>query len=132
MLSREYRRTWQAANRDHVREYERNYHARIAGTPLAERIRLSRTESKQRRKLLAFAFIDATRAGGCVDCGNKNLSVLQSDHVRGDKVANIGDMPGIFALSLLFVELDKCETRCANCHALATQMRRKTTRSHSL
>lgn len=72
------------------------------------------------------AFVDAAHADGCVDCGNKNLSVLQSDHVRGKKFRAISVLiDRNVSLKTLFKELDKCETRCANCHFLASRDRRK-------
>jgi len=81
---------------------------------------------KLRYDSLHMAFVDAARAGGCVDCGNKNLSVLHSDHVRGKKLDDVGVMVRRHVpLEILFAELDKCETRCANCHMLATRDRRR-------
>lgn len=57
----------------------------------------------------------------CVDCGETDIRVLQFDHIdpdlKYDRVANL-----IFRSSLatLQAEIDKCEVRCANCHAKRT------------
>lgn len=115
-------------------EIARRYRARH---PERARESLRRSRLKFREKYAAYArayqrkhvavaraFIDAARAGGCVDCGIKHLGVLQSDHVRGKKVAPVSRLV-TGPLHALFAELDKCETRCANCHALVTTARRK-------
>lgn len=104
-----------ALTRSHQRAAEARYRSGHR-----EKIR----ERLRRRRALAYALVDAARAGGCVDCGNLNLSVLDSDHVRGEKVASIGWMIVNAPLSVLLAELEKCETRCANCHRLATKERR--------
>ena len=85
-----------------------------------ERVRAAKDE----RIALAKAFVDASMAGGCVDCGNKNLSVLDLDHVRGEKVKHVSALAsGRYSWNVLFAEIDKCETRCANCHRLKTRER---------
>lgn len=80
--------------------------------------------NERRRRALALAFIDASKADGCIDCGTKNLGVLVLDHVRGIKVADVGKMVN-FSLQRLFAEIEKCETRCFNCHQLITVKRRR-------
>ena len=61
----------------------------------------------------------------CTDCGNNNLVVLDFDHVRGEKVANISKMVSIgSSLVSLLREIEKCEVRCANCHRIVTAQRR--------
>lgn len=56
----------------------------------------------------------------CVDCGEKDILVLQFDHIK-DKKHNISDMiiRG-YSLNKIFEEIKKCEVRCANCHARKT------------
>jgi hypothetical protein len=59
----------------------------------------------------------------CADCGETDPIVLDFDHVRGQKDWNIGDlMKSGFSWRRIEVEIEKCETRCSNCH------RRKTAR----
>lgn len=66
----------------------------------------------------------------CVDCGNDNLVVLDFDHVRGEKVANISKMVSTGrSLSSLLREIEKCEVRCANCHRIVTHQRRQQERT---
>jgi hypothetical protein len=64
---------------------------------------------------------------GCVDCGEKNILVLESDHVRGMKIDELARMVKLSKYSIEQVqeELDKCETRCTNCHRQVTLDRRR-------
>ena len=62
---------------------------------------------------------------GCVDCGVRDFRVLEFDHVRGVKIMNISTMLRRGAAQERFIEeLDKCDVRCRNCHAIATATRR--------
>lgn len=57
----------------------------------------------------------------CVDCGDTRWEVLEFDHVRGEKKCGIADL--IWqggSIAKLQEEMNKCETRCANCHRLKT------------
>lgn len=57
------------------------------------------------------------RAGGCVKCGETDVSCLDFHHRSGkkDKLGNIGDIRR-FATEKLLAELAKCDVLCANCH----------------
>lgn len=58
---------------------------------------------------------------GCVDCGIKNVRVLEFDHVRGKKISGVGTMiQDNYGWSTIKKEIDKCEVRCRNCHRLRT------------
>ena len=60
----------------------------------------------------------------CVDCGEKNRVVLQFDHVRGEKFAEISKLINNGALiTTISEEIAKCDVRCANCHIIATAQR---------
>ena len=53
----------------------------------------------------------------CVDCGEDDPVVLQFDHVRGEKIYNIGTLVAAAApWERIETEIAKCEVRCANCH----------------
>ncbi len=56
----------------------------------------------------------------CVDCKTSVSSVLEFDHVRGEKVESIAHISSYkeFTLLDLLQEINKCEVRCCNCHKL--------------
>ena len=57
----------------------------------------------------------------CVDCGQSDIRILEFDHVRGQKIGEIGDLfRGGFGWSIIETEITKCEVRCANCHRIKT------------
>ena len=59
----------------------------------------------------------------CVDCGERDIAVLEFDHVRGQKRGNISEIVSAgWSLDYLQCEIAKCVVRCSNCH------RRKTVR----
>jgi hypothetical protein len=56
----------------------------------------------------------------CVDCGCTDIRLLEADHV-GVKTANISTMiSNNFSWASISKELEQCEIRCKNCHALVT------------
>ncbi len=60
----------------------------------------------------------------CVDCGEKDVLVLEFDHIqRETKTADISTMllRGV-STNTLVKEMLKCEVRCANCHRRKTQL----------
>jgi hypothetical protein len=50
------------------------------------------------------------------------VACLEFDHVRGEKVDKISSIINR-GWDALLTEIDKCEVRCANCHAVATANR---------
>jgi hypothetical protein len=62
----------------------------------------------------------------CVACGESDPIVLEFDHVRGVKTANVALMVSRgYRLWRVQAEIAKCEVRCANCHRRVTHQRRK-------
>lgn len=60
----------------------------------------------------------------CVDCGEKDIRLLEFDHVRSDKTANISRLLTQGRSWLIIeAEMAKCEIRCANCHRKRTSER---------
>jgi hypothetical protein len=53
----------------------------------------------------------------CVDCGERDPVVLDFDHVKGDKVANVSVLVANgYDWKVIAAEVAKCVVRCANCH----------------
>ncbi|MEV7527626.1 hypothetical protein [Agrococcus sp. SCSIO52902] len=82
-----------------------------------------RTSRARRRQ--ALDVIMARFSEGCVDCGIADIRLLEFDHVRGTKIASVGTMVRRGrALELIRAEIEKCDVRCRNCHAIVTIERR--------
>ena len=73
---------------------------------------------KQRNRRFVFRYL---LSHPCVDCGEADPVVLDFDHVRGTKRANLSFLIARAAsVKTLRAEIDKCEVRCANCHRRRT------------
>lgn len=84
--------------------------------------------TNSQRKILRRIKTDYLRLHPCVDCGETDVDVLEFDHVRGIKSAEISALVnGAVATETLRAEMDKCEVRCANCHRKVTKARRQYT-----
>ena len=86
----------------------------------------SRKRNKEQRKRNKDYVAFVKSLSSCVDCGEDNPVVLEYDHVRGEKRANISDMARqSYSIKTIQIEIDKCEIRCANCHRIVTYERRE-------
>lgn len=76
-----------------------------------------------KNKLLVREFVkNYLLAHPCVDCGEKDIIVLEFDHKSKDSkmfiIAN--GIQGGKSLAKIKEEIAKCEVRCANCHRRKT------------
>lgn len=102
--------------------YKAARHQRLGRT---ERERIKRTNrlraAASRAKIIAYL-----QEHPCVDCGEKDTVVLDFDHVRGEKVANVSSLVnGGYPWATIQAEIEKCDVRCANDHRRATKRRRE-------
>jgi hypothetical protein len=58
------------------------------------------------------------RAHPCTDCGEDDITVLEFDHVRGERQFCIGGVVSHAKWEDVEREIKKCEVRCRNCHKL--------------
>ncbi len=97
----------------HLAWYHKNKHNRIH---LRDKNRL------ESRKRLMKVIVEYLQVHPCVDCGEKDITVLDFDHVR-DKTKAISDILRNGSKATLIKEIEKCEIRCANCHRKKTAER---------
>lgn len=88
----------------------------------------ARIRKWHRRERLRAALRIFLQGHPCVDCGEKDPTVLEFDHVRGVKRRSVSEwvFTGGCSLKTLIEEMKKCEIRCANCHRRITALRRQT------
>lgn len=99
------------------RQYSRTHYAQHAHQHNHRRYaNQKRYRRRNRQRLWEYL-----RGKSCVDCGNRDPIVLEFDHVRGDKIANLSEMVSNgFPWRHVAAELEKCDIRCANCHRRRT------------
>ncbi|MDQ3709212.1 MAG: hypothetical protein M3387_07925 [Actinomycetota bacterium] len=72
---------------------------------------------RERQRHEQQALIMEAKSWPCADCNRTYPPyVMDFDHVRGVKVANVSEMLGSETTKRLLVEIAKCEVVCANCH----------------
>jgi hypothetical protein len=80
--------------------------------------------SRPLQKARLRTLLDKLKDAPCTDCGQSYPPcAMDFDHVRGDKMFNLGE--GLKkGKNQLLVEAAKCELVCANCHRQRTHSRR--------
>jgi hypothetical protein len=84
-------------------------------TQIRRRVRAQRTANQ------AF-IVDYLRTHPCVDCGERDIVVLEFDHLR-DKTASVSRLLAANSIRRIQQEIAKCEVVCANCHRRRTARR---------
>lgn len=94
----------------------------IRASPAIEERLLALPATKRRNIRVIF---DALMATGCVDCGVRDLVVLEFDHV-GTKTSTVMSLAWRQkSLGRIRAEIAECEVRCCNCHRRRTAERRR-------
>ena len=73
---------------------------------------------KDTRKLRNKNFVyEYLHKNPCVNCGITDIRVLEFNHIKPGKVADVTDLMhrGV-SIRRITEEIDKCEVRCRNCH----------------
>ena len=85
--------------------------------------KIIKTNIKYRKKQAQenrIIIIEHYKKNPCVDCGEKDILVLELDHLR-NKDRNVSEGAHIgWSKKRLLDEIAKCEVRCANCHRRKT------------
>lgn len=108
------------ARREYQRQYQRKLYQRNRELQMA-RV----TPGNRRAREAINNYVDQVKSRPCADCGGHFPPfIMDFDHVRGEKTADISRLRGARASrARLEAELGKCEVVCANCHRRRTQMR---------
>lgn len=78
--------------------------------------RVKATAKKIRESVYAYK-----SATPCMDCGQQYPHyVMEFDHVRGEKVANVANIVHRNMTQQVWKEIEKCDLVCANCHRCRT------------
>ena len=115
-----YQRAWRAANRERVKEYERLQYERHP------EYRQYRRDCVAKRYAERRAFIDEWKLShGCLDCGYaEHACALDLDHRDpSSKLYKVAEIMHA-TWDRLLAEVEKCDVRCRNCHAVRTQGQR--------
>ncbi|HYD34753.1 MAG TPA: hypothetical protein VD999_01660 [Vitreimonas sp.] len=78
------------------------------------------TWNQKQREVLSKYLFNKLSQSKCKDCGEKDILVLDFDHLR-DKKWGIAQMyRNRHSVQTCEKEIEKCEVRCANCHRRKT------------
>lgn len=84
-------------------------------------VKKARERNLKTRKLYREKIVKILENNPCVDCGERDIFVLEFDHVRGKKVECISKLvQDVVSWKRIESEIAKCEVRCANCHRRKT------------
>lgn len=115
LINRDHIQAYKIANRDKIKAREIK-HYQTNRERLRDKTRQQRVTGRER--------LHAVKDTPCVDCGERYPPyVMDLDHVRGTKVANVGSMPHSSEKDF-WAEVDKCDVVCSNCHRERTHQRR--------
>lgn len=98
-----------------------NAYFRARGALHREQVRAGR----ERRVAVAQRHaLEYLRSRACADCGESRATVLDFDHVRGEKIREVAALIRLgSSLPKLDAEIEKCDVVCANCHRRRTAIR---------
>jgi len=82
----------------------------------------TRKRNAKLRLIMASHIRDYLLNNPCVDCGEKDVTVLEFDHNgRIPKLKAVSSLVrASFPLDIIKKEIEKCDVRCANCHRRKT------------
>lgn len=108
-------------NRDGLQSYCRSCALESRKTSYKKNPINGRKYDKERKKKLQQLVWDYLEDHPCVDCRESDPVVLQFDHVRGTKIAEVSSLLSWrYSWEKIKKEMRKCEIRCANCRTRKT------------
>ena len=102
------------------RERSRYYYSNNSDT---HRLNVSKRNKKIYENIRLF-IVNHLLNNPCVDCGESDIRTLHFDHIDPkDKLDDISNMVRRrIKKEVILKEIEKCEVRCANCHAKRTSV----------
>lgn len=95
------------------------YNIRYQKNPKYYRVKGKEQRDRIREKLIAYLM-----AHPCKDCENKDIRVLEFDHLNpAEKEYDVSTMLHRFSWETILREIAKCDVVCANCHKIRTSER---------
>jgi hypothetical protein len=82
-----------------------------------------REQQKNARRALRQKLWSYLSNQSCHDCGEKDIVVLEFDHLRDKKKSISAMVNGLFSWDHILEEISKCEIVCCNCHRRRTAKR---------
>ena len=113
-------RQWRNDCRKCENKVASEYHHNNSDKINKRKVSKNRERYREKRRFL----VDYLQNHPCVDCGETRVACLEFDHVRGEKKDKISTVIN-YGWKALKEEIEKCEVRCANCHAVVTAKRAK-------
>ena len=84
-------------------------------------IRKYMERNRKRKNIIKKRVWEYLKLHPCVDCGESDIRVLDFDHVRGHKRANVQRLVNsYYCWKTVEIEIQKCDVICANCHRRKT------------
>ena len=81
--------------------------------------------TKQKEILTKYLFAVLSKSE-CIDCGEKDIIVLDFDHIENKKLGIAEMFRNRYSITAIETEIKKCVVRCANCHRRKTSRERDT------
>jgi hypothetical protein len=107
-------------NPEDARRYRKRWYKRNKAKHIAN----ARKNTDAHRSIVQKALVAYLKEHPCVDCGETDIVVLDFDHVRGKKLADVSDMKNRgYKLETIMREIEKCDVVCANDHRRRTAKR---------
>jgi hypothetical protein len=84
-------------------------------------VRRARARTVRERAVVQQKVAEYLTGRRCVDCGERDIVVLEFDHRDGEKKrANVARLVLSGSWEAVALEIEKCDVRCVNCHRLRT------------
>jgi hypothetical protein len=96
--------------------YRRNHYLLNRDKYLKKARNWNRNQTIKLRSYIA----DYLSSHACVDCGQRDIRVLDFDHTDQKKMGICAMIRNCHSINSIKLEISRCQVRCANCHRIKT------------